>query len=401
MKKLFTLLLLALVVTGLRAQDCAELFFSEYADGQGNDKYLEIFNPTNSAVDLSNYGIVRFRNGATLNTTTGVCSDCWVTPLQGSLAAGDVFLVVNGQTEDVPLGGGATSPGVSAAMRSMANYFDCIVPYLPGGTATPAGECYGGASGGLSGSTTYMNGDDAIALLKVRPNTETGGLFLNGPSGSSNPAGTRVASETNWTVIDLIGEIGYRPNTGWGYVAGNDCSFGSTPGPASERRYATSNNTLVRKASVKQGVRTNPNGRCDLGGGCTAGQPTAGCSGFNAAIEWDSVGYRVHHTMGWHVVESPCFSLTTVGRTRPVQTADVSFYPNPVGTNGAYVLSTAYSPIVAVQVQDVQGRVLRRQAFGDRNLRRELSTVGLTPGVYLLQVQTEDNAAATLKMVVR
>jgi hypothetical protein len=65
------------------------------------------------------------------------------------------------------------------------------------------------------------------------------------------------------------------------------------------------------------------------------------------------------------------------------------------------VLSTAYSPIVAVQVQDVQGRVLRRQAFGDRNLRRELSTVGLTPGVYLLQVQTEDNAAATLKMVVR
>jgi hypothetical protein len=84
-----------------------------------------------------------------------------------------------------------------------------------------------------------------------------------------------------------------------------------------------------------------------------------------------------------------------------VQTADVSFYPNPVGTNSAYVLSTAYSPIVAVQVQDVQGRVLRRQAFGDRNLRRELSTVGLTPGVYLLQVQTEDNAAATLKMVVR
>ena len=30
-----------------------DLFFSEYAEGSSNNKYLEIYNPTNTQIDLS------------------------------------------------------------------------------------------------------------------------------------------------------------------------------------------------------------------------------------------------------------------------------------------------------------------------------------------------------------
>ena len=47
------------------AADCSELFFSEYIEGSGLNKCLEIYNPTSSAVSLAGYTIGMFDNGAT------------------------------------------------------------------------------------------------------------------------------------------------------------------------------------------------------------------------------------------------------------------------------------------------------------------------------------------------
>jgi hypothetical protein len=47
-------------VSGAVRQD---LFFSEYVEGTGNNKYIEIFNPTGSTVALSNYRVSLFTNG--------------------------------------------------------------------------------------------------------------------------------------------------------------------------------------------------------------------------------------------------------------------------------------------------------------------------------------------------
>ena len=33
-----------------------QIFFSEYAEGSSNNKYLEIYNATNNVIDLSGYG---------------------------------------------------------------------------------------------------------------------------------------------------------------------------------------------------------------------------------------------------------------------------------------------------------------------------------------------------------
>ena len=64
MKK--TLLSLSIIFTmSINAQDCSELFISEYIEGPGNNNAIEIYNPTNNPIDLSGYSINRYGNGAT------------------------------------------------------------------------------------------------------------------------------------------------------------------------------------------------------------------------------------------------------------------------------------------------------------------------------------------------
>jgi hypothetical protein len=52
-------------VTVLPSTDCTDLYFSEYVEGSSSNKYLEIFNPTNEVIDLSDYSVLLYSNGGT------------------------------------------------------------------------------------------------------------------------------------------------------------------------------------------------------------------------------------------------------------------------------------------------------------------------------------------------
>lgn len=93
-----------------------DLIISEYFEGSSNNKYLEIYNGTGSDVNLSDYQLRLFSNGASSPTTTNT--------LSGTLTNGNVIVYSNS-----------------------------------------AATIYGGAT--TNASAVNFNGDDAIALYKI------------------------------------------------------------------------------------------------------------------------------------------------------------------------------------------------------------------------------------------
>ena len=154
------LLSIILFISFVTAQD---LFFSEYIEGSSYNKALEIYNPTDSPVDLSNYQLWQIANGGNWAEYT--------IDISGQLSPGDVFVICHDDADP-----------------SMTAQADFLV-------------------------TLYHNGDDAQGLAK------------NDGSG-------------NFVLIDVIGESGDDPGSGWDVA-------GVTNG--------TKEHTLVRMPNVSQG----------------------------------------------------------------------------------------------------------------------------------------------------
>jgi endonuclease I/chitodextrinase len=118
-----------------------ELFISEYVEGSGNNKAIEIANITGSSIDLSLYNLRRQSGG----------SGSWSTryDLSGTLTSGDVVVVINGAATD-------------ATILAQA---DITVPN--NGTA-PFGE------------PLNFNGDDPVGLFKDNALIDIVGVFNSG-----------------------------------------------------------------------------------------------------------------------------------------------------------------------------------------------------------------------------
>jgi hypothetical protein len=85
MKKIYTLLSLMIISFASSAQ-CSDLFFSEYIEGSGVNKALEIYNPTSSDIALDNYYILMIRDGGTSSTVDSF-------GLAGQLTSNNVYVI--------------------------------------------------------------------------------------------------------------------------------------------------------------------------------------------------------------------------------------------------------------------------------------------------------------------
>lgn len=159
-KILLSLMTVFTVFSGNQLQaQCSDLFFSEYIEGSSSNKAMEIYNPSDTVVDLTNYVVYRYNNGS-LTATDSLFP-------QGTVAPGDVFVFGN--------------PSANASILAQSD---------------------------TTHTMTFYNGDDAVTLI----NMGTG------------------------DTLDIIGEIGVDPGSGWTVGTG-----------------ATNNFTLVRKIGVQTG----------------------------------------------------------------------------------------------------------------------------------------------------
>ncbi|MDX2360381.1 MAG: lamin tail domain-containing protein [Crocinitomicaceae bacterium] len=193
--KRMLLVLTTIMSTMTFAQDCTDLFISEYVEGWSNNKAVEIYNPTNATIDLSNYMVIRYSNGATTATAANAVQ------LTGTIAPYDVYVAVlekldpNGTQQEAP---------VWDSLQIRADGF-----YCPDYNTTNA---------------FYWNGNDAVALA----------------------IGT-VNDIPNSTLVDVFGKIGEDPGVAW------TSDFPYT-GAGDE---ITKDHSLIRKANILHG-ETNP-----------------------------------------------------------------------------------------------------------------------------------------------
>ena len=87
-----------------------DLFISEYIEGSGNDKALEMYNGTGVVTDLTagDYSIQVFFNGAAKAELT--------IPLAGSITSGDVHVVAQSSAASAIFGAGRRETGLPSEM---------------------------------------------------------------------------------------------------------------------------------------------------------------------------------------------------------------------------------------------------------------------------------------------
>ena len=88
------------LTTEVEVVNTLDIFFSEYAEGSSNNKYLEIFNPTSETISLDGYA---YPNVSNAPTTVGV-HEFWNTFETGAtIAPGAVYIIAHGSADQTIL----------------------------------------------------------------------------------------------------------------------------------------------------------------------------------------------------------------------------------------------------------------------------------------------------------
>ena len=192
------LTLACLVASFTCAPVFADLYFSEYVEGSSNNKALEIYNSSETAVNLSGYKVEYYSNG---NAAVGLTIN-----LSGTVPAKGVFVVAHGSANSTIL--------AAANQTSSASWFngdDAIVL--------------------KNGSTTL----DAIGQIGLDPGTEWG-------TGLISTADNTLRRKASVTTGRTSATSAFDPSTEWeGFATDTADNLGSYQGSGNGTGNQTSN----------------------------------------------------------------------------------------------------------------------------------------------------------------
>jgi len=185
----------------IAAATATDLIISEYIEGSSNNKALEIYNGTGVDVDLSDYTIHLYSNGATVPSTT------YILEMSGTLANGDVYIVANS--------GAAAEVLAIADITSTVTYYngdDAVVLYKE---STTTNVDIIGCIGEDPGTAWTSGNHSTVEQTLVRKFSVTAGV-------STNPAAGFPTLETEWDSHpqDTFAYLGSHAMGTLNYVAG-------------------------------------------------------------------------------------------------------------------------------------------------------------------------------------
>ncbi|WP_078543726.1 CehA/McbA family metallohydrolase [Litchfieldia alkalitelluris] len=190
-RKWFALAMIFLLLTGLlpakpfttekAVAETSDLFFSEYIEGSSNNKALEIYNGTGSAVDLSGYTVELYSNGKT--------DVSYSLDLEGTLDNGDVYIIANA--------------GAVPAILDLAD---------------------------ITSTVTYYNGDDALVLKNNGNVIDSIGKVGEDPgsvwgAGDAKTAEQTLVRKSSITSGDKNQSDDFDPATEWDHYSQNDFTY--------------------------------------------------------------------------------------------------------------------------------------------------------------------------------
>ena len=375
MKK-FLLPLFALVSFAAVAQDCSDLFISEYGTASVNNRYIEIYNPTANPISLANYGMGRFSNGsAVLTSGTFITLGSDVIPAYGT------YVVVNDHRDTIT--GGVVKAGLEEPVWNGYNLVKVswdVVNNVPkiganGDTLYYAKTYKAYPNSSFCWQNTYNARWDlqGKANLFVCPVYNTNNMmYQNGDDAMALVKGNGGPATVTSTVIDAVGVIGDASIVATS-SGGPGPGYWSDPNATGYAAQMTKNRTLVRRSTIKQGkVLTAANN--DV---------------FNAA-DWKVYNENVFDNVGKHTCDCKVIA------TQSLNEIPFRVFPNPVRGTMTVNGTTA---IRSIAISNILGQTVLTQAMSGETMAN-VNTATLVAGAYSIAVTFEGGQTTIKKFIV-
>ncbi|MCR5886703.1 T9SS type A sorting domain-containing protein [Hymenobacter sp. J193] len=380
MKKHYAVLSALLLTASASFGQANELFFSEYNEGAhqngfaypesnpiksaGNERALEVFNPTKATVNLNAYSIRRYSNGSTTPT--------------------EEERLMRSQGENVLLPAEAfVYANLTASLSSILTETDQLsAPYQtegPNTIKTPA----------KTGGVAFFNGNDAIALVRY-------------PSGTAG-VGAGV-------IVDLIGVIGENPLNAAGTDDGNWSGTNAADNAADGKAvFVTSaNQSIIRRPEVSGGNMTNPLPQNVPG----SNPPTRNPGGYNISDTWmmystafngpdgsSNPGGQDYSRLGTHDYDFDLGTYNVTLKTLDKFNTGISIYPNPA-QGGKVNISLRNVKVGTITVLNNMGQRISVQPRNQTDVNLTLDVSKLKAGLYFVQCTSTDGQLTVYKELV-
>ncbi len=357
---------------------CDDLFFSEYVEGYANNKALEIYNPTSEAINLSDYSILRFSNGAT------TVDELYTTTLPDvMLESYDVYVIVVDLTDTADWNTQFDKPAWNG-YNLIDTLFDQVtgLPIMDDDGNVVFGPQYSEDGAALFGDEYNEEYDlQCKADVFLNPDYDTNRtMYFNGNDAMVLISGTEVSSDGS-NIIDVIGVIGENPeNTIMQDAWVNEDGF-----------WLTKNSTLIRRPDVTGGRNALSDVVFSQGGTFTGEE---WIDTWNNSFEYLQIHQSVCNSESTVDVYS---CITGPGtNTNDLNAVAFNLFPNP--TQGTFNIN-AEEDMHKIQVFNMIGQLVYHKSLNSPVDNLEIDLQDLHSGMYLINIHFGKNQLSNTRLI--